>query len=96
MSKKRLTRLWEIGIRARCGSDDITMAIRGTHYNGWDVAYILARYRKHYGKHLKAETLYRIYNEEKSRDAAREPAQISPSLRAKLDALGNALSKGKR
>lgn len=92
MSKKRLTRLYEIGLRARCDSDAITRAIRGTHYEGWDVRYILSRYQKHYGKPLKIETLYRIYHEEQAREAAREPARISPSLRARLDRLGHALS----
>ena len=91
MSKKRLTRLWEIGVRARCSTADITSALYGTHHAGWDVDYLLARYHKHYGKPLKIETLYRIYTEDKARDAAREPAQISPSLRARLGALGKAL-----
>jgi hypothetical protein len=93
MSKKRLTRLYEIGIRARCGPEAVTGAIHGTYAKGWDVPYLLARYRKFYGKPLKIETLYRIYNEEKARAAAREPAHISPSLRARLDKLGDALSK---
>ncbi len=92
MSEKRLTRLWEIGIRARCDTHNIIAALRGTHHAGWDAPYLLARYRKHYGKPLKISTLYRIYNEEKARDAAREPTQISPSLRARLDRLGKALS----
>lgn len=91
--KKRLSRLWEIGLRAMCGHDDVAGAIHGTHHKGWDVEYILARYLKYYGAPLKTETLYRIFREGQARDAAREPAHISPSLRASLDGLGTELIK---
>ena len=93
MGKKRLSRLWEIAVRARCDEGHFVRAINGTHRDGWDVDYLLARYQRFYGTSLKVETLHRIYREERGRSANRTPAHVGPALQATLDALGKALGK---
>ena len=70
--------LWEVGIRSMCSTWNVITAIRGTHQSGWDVDYILARYRSHYGKSLKRETLYRLY--EKYQIESRDPNRQGKSI----------------
>ena len=89
--QKRLSRLWEIAVRARCEPGHVVRAINGTHRGGWDIDYLLARYQRFYGTPLKVATLHRIYREERERSANRTPAHVGPALQAKLDALGKAL-----
>jgi len=89
---KRLTRLWQLGIRAMVSSDVITRIINGRE-PGKDMQWLLDRYHTHYGKRLKAETVHNIYRNELAYRANQTPAVMSPMTQRNFGTLGKALAK---
>jgi len=89
---KRLTRLWQLGIRAMVSSDVITRIINGRE-PGKDMQWLLDRYHTHYGKRLKAETVHNIYRNELAYRANQTPAAMSPMTQRNFGTLGKALAK---
>ena len=87
---KRLTRLWQLGIRASVSSDLITRIINGREPDK-DMQWLLDRYHHSYGKRLKAETVHNIYRNELTYRANEAPVVVSPMTQRNLNALGKAL-----
>ena len=87
---KRLTRLWQLGIRASVNTSLITRIINGRE-PGRDIQWLLDRYHHSYGKRLKAETVHNIYQKELTYEANQAPAVMSPMTQRNLNALGKAL-----
>ena len=72
---KRLTRIWQVGLRARCPTRAVFACIRGTH-DDWDVDYLLGRYLLFWGTPLKRETLMNIYRAENKDEFVRFGAPV--------------------
>jgi hypothetical protein len=87
---KRLTRLWQLGIRASVSSNLITRIINGREPDK-DMQWLLDRYHHSYGKRLKAETVHNIYRNELTYRANEAPVVMSPMTQRNLNALGKAL-----